>query len=209
MMKPKKSKFVYLKYFFYMNKFYNLVQKFKDYELAKYEFIKYIDEERNEIIKKNRNKIKNNDTTVKLEIAHNKFDSRQKIKPKIDHNNNGLSNKIVAKEFLYKLNTYFEPNNNKSYDLHIIRSKTSNNIYVHWTEVAVLLGLTKKIFKNHLISLVDTNKITKKEIYVEVFEFNDENLILFELIHYDFNINLDNINETTKLFMLNYHKYIK
>jgi hypothetical protein len=26
MMKPKKSKFVYLKYFFYMNKFYNLVQ---------------------------------------------------------------------------------------------------------------------------------------------------------------------------------------
>jgi len=143
-----------------------------------------------------------------LEKALNTYDSKQKIKPKNDYNNNKTNNKEMAKVFLYKLISYFEPNINKLYELHIVRSKLSESLYVHWSEVAVLMNLNKKIFKNHLISLVENNKKSKKDIYVEIFEFNDENLLLFDLIHYDFKINLDNINETSKLYMLKYQRYI-
>ena len=143
-----------------------------------------------------------------MEKALNTYDSKQKIKPKNDYNNNKTNNKEMAKVFLYKLISYFEPNINKLYELHIVRSKLSESLYVHWSEVAVLMNLNKKIFKNHLISLVENNKKSKKDIYVEIFEFNDENLLLFDLIHYDFKINLDNINETSKLYMLKYQRYI-
>jgi hypothetical protein len=84
--------------------------------------------------------------------------------------------------------------------------KISDNetIYVHWTQVASLFAISKRVFKDSLKRYVKEN-YNSETSYVEVFEKNDQNEELFEIVDETIKIGLKSINEKSELFLLKFY----
>lgn len=101
-----------------------------------------------------------------------------------------------------KTNIYYEPIHKKIYRFNIVRF--NEVIYVHWSQAAILFGLSKKIFKFHLLQKLTETK--KSDLYFKTFDFNDDTEQLFDSVQNDFGIDLDAIDEASKLFMLKFFR---
>lgn len=134
---------------------------------------------------------------------------------RVDENNNNTSlnkstqskneeDSLQSRQLKTKVVVYFDPDKKKIYRLNLI--DVNKVIYVHWTQVAILFGLSKNVFKEILKLRIKEHDSSLDDLYVKIFILSDQNNELFDTIQNDFNIDLESIDETEELFMLKFYQ---
>jgi hypothetical protein len=94
---------------------------------------------------------------------------------------------------------FFDSINSIKYNLNLV--SIDGEVYVHWSEVFLLFnsGMKENVFKEILLVLRK-----KLHDFVTIFEWNESNHTLFDLMRLDFKIDLEKFNESEEVLMIKY-----
>ncbi len=111
-----------------------------------------------------------------------------------------LNQSSTRDRFKVKEIIYLDPNTSVKYYLKLI--DIDGQIFVHWTEVASIFGISDQVFKVHLKTLDSSYKYSD-QLFVK-FAFNEKNEDIFDFVSNTVNVDLHTIGEIDTVWMLKY-----